>query len=120
MPTGSEHVEAALAGIQVARDQINALEVVADGWQEEATARLDAAADLLRATMDRFYLKTRVSTPFARRCEEAISALDGLLAELSAEPDPGAQQRLSAALDALEAAARTLDERSQMRGMAIT
>jgi hypothetical protein len=46
--------------------------------------------------------------------------LDALLAEQSAQPTPDGQGRLDAALEALEKAVRTLDERSMMKGMAIT
>ena len=70
--------------------------------------------------MDRFFLKTKMCLPFARRCEEAARTLDAVLTEPNAQPASDAQQRLSAALEALEKAARTLDERSQMQGTVIT
>jgi len=58
--------------------------------------------------------------PFARRCEEEARLLDGLLAELGAQDTSDLQPRLVAAMEALVKAARTLDERSLMQGMAIT
>ena len=132
MPQGPEHVEAALKLIQSASDRLSAgtqfpkLEGVREDWRSEAVARLSSTAALLRATMDRFFLKTRLCLPFARRCEDEARKLDALLAELSAQPaaDAGGNcapaQRLNAALQALEQAAKTLDERSLMQGMAIT
>jgi hypothetical protein len=99
---------------------IGELDRVADGWKEETAARLSSAASLLEAVMGRFFLKTRMCLPFARKCEEAARMLDALLADVMAQPSSGAEQRLTAALDELEKATRTLDERSQMQGMAIT
>jgi hypothetical protein len=120
MPTGVEHVEAALECIQSASEATGKLADTGEGWSTQAVARLEATGALLRETVDRFYLKTKVGVPFARRCEEAARALQALLAELIARPAPDAQERLDAALETLEKAAKTLDERSQMKGMAIT
>jgi hypothetical protein len=115
MPKGPDHVEAALARIQSASAALDALAGVEDARKNAFRERLSAASALIEGTMDRYFLKTRVCLPFARKCEEAAAALDGLLAE----PDAKAED-LEAALDALEKAARTLDERSMMQGMAIT
>jgi hypothetical protein len=117
---GSEHVQAALGLIQSVTDGLNGLDGVSESWRAETVGRLGSTADLLRATTERFFLKTRMCLPFARRCEEAAKSLDTLLAELSAESAPDAEQRLTVALGTLEKAARTLDERSLMQGMAIT
>ena len=117
---GSEHVETALKLVRSASSTIGRLDGVEEGWKTEAVARLAASEALLSATADRFFLKTKVCLPFARKCEETASAMNALLAETSAQPAADAQQRLTVALEALEKAARTLDERSQMRGMAIT
>ena len=116
MPTGIDHVEAALAYIERAREQAGALESVG----AEAVARMEAAAALLQETKERFYLKTRVGVPFARRCEGAAQALAALLTEQGAGAESDAQEQLDAALQALEKAVKTLDERSRMQGMAIT
>jgi hypothetical protein len=123
MPQGPEYVAAALERIQSASEAIGALEGVEAGWRSEALERLASVEALLRGTTDRFYLKTRVCLPFARKCEEAAQALQDALAEQPAEdarPSPAGQGRLDAALEVLEKAARTLDERSMMQGMAIT
>jgi hypothetical protein len=120
MPQGLEHVETALVLIQSASDKMGKLDDVEEGWRTEAVARLTFTAALLRATTGRFFLKTRLCLPFAAKCEDEAKALDALLAELGAQPAPDGQTRLDAALDALEKAAKTLDERSLMQGMAIT
>ena len=120
MAKGTDHVEAALELVQSTSDTIGKLDGVADGWKAGAVVRLGSIADLLGAVMDRFFLKTKMCLPFARKCEEAARTLHTLLAELSAQPSLDAQQRLTAALDGLEKAARTLDERSQMEGIVIT
>lgn len=120
MPQGLEHVEAALELIQSAGDGIGTLGDVEEGWRNEAVARLTSTADLLRATTGRFFLKTRLCLPFAARCEDEAKTLHALLVELRARPAPDGQTRLDAALDALGQAAKTLDERSLMQGMAIT
>lgn len=120
MLQGPEHVEVALKMIQSASEAIQKLGGVEEEGKAEALKRLTSAAALLRATKDRFFLKTKLCLPFARKCEEAARTLDALLAELSVQPAADAEQRLSEALQALERAAKTLDERSLMQGMAIT
>ena len=97
-----------------ASQALGALEGVEEGWKSAAQERLASVADLLRGTTDRFFLKTRVCLPFARKCDEAAQVLGALLCE------SGDREKVPAALDALEKAARTLDERSLMQGMAIT
>jgi hypothetical protein len=120
MPQGLEHVEAALKLIERALDTIGKLGGVQEGWRSEAVAKLTATTALLRGVTDRFFLKTRVCLPFAKKCEDAAVKLDALLVELSAQPTSDGQDRLDAALDALEKAVQTLDERSMMQGMNIT
>ena len=117
---GLEHVEQALERIQSATDAVGKLSGLNEDWRTDRLARLAATADLLRRTMDRFFLKTRMCLPFARKCAQAAEKLDAVLGELGAGPASDAQPRLTAALEALEKAARTLDERSLMQGMAIT
>jgi len=119
-PQGVAHVEAALELAARAADRISKLGGVDEAWRTGAIDRLSATTDLLRGTTDRFYLKTRVCLPFARRCEEEARVLDGLLAGPSAQDTSDLQPRLAAAMEALVKAARTLDERSLMQGMAIT
>jgi hypothetical protein len=120
MPTGPEYVDATLERVHSASAAIAELDGLEPAWSAEAAARLDAIDDLLQGTTDRFFLKTRVCLPFARKCDRAAQALEALLADLKTEPAADAQQQLAAAVDALEKAAKTLDERSMMQGMAIT
>jgi hypothetical protein len=120
MPQGLDHVEAALEWIERASDALDALGAMQESRKSEAGARLASAASLLRAVRDRFFLKTRVSVPFARKCEGAAQELAALLADLSVQPAAEGEDRLDAALGALESAVKTLDERSLMQGMSIT
>jgi len=120
MPQGVEHVEAALKSMQSAANAIGELGGAEEGWRTEAIARLTSTADLLRVTRDRFFLKSKLSLPFSDRCAQEALKLDALAAELRARPAADGPQRLNAALGALEKAAKTLDERSRMQGMAIT
>ncbi len=125
-PEGVAHVEAALELVGQAGERIGKLGGVEESWRAEAVGKLHAAGQLLRGTLDRFYLKTKVCVPFARRCEEGARAVDELLAEARGQQGVGeqrgadAQVRLTAAIDKLAQAARILDERSLMQGMAIT
>ena len=118
MPGGPEYVEATLAKVERASTAIGALAGADAGWKTEAQERLGAVAELLRGTTDRFFLKTRVCLPFARKCDQAALKLEATLEALAGEG--GAQDALEAALAALEKTARTLDERSMMQGMSIT
>jgi hypothetical protein len=119
-PLGVTHVEAALELAGHASESIRQLLGVDEAWRTEALNKLDTAAGLLRGTLDRFYLKTKVCLPFARRCQEQAQVLADLLSELEDPAPAGTEQRLQIAIDALSQAARTLDERSLMQGMAIT
>jgi hypothetical protein len=120
MPNGAEYVAAALERIESASNALDTLAGLEAEWKSDAQERLAAVASLLQGTTDRFFLKTRVCLPFARKCGEAAEALDELLVERDLEGPEISQEQLSAALEALEKAARTLDERSLMQGMAIT
>jgi hypothetical protein len=114
MPKGPEYVEATLAKIERISTAIGGLAGVEEEWKADAEGRLAALAELLRGMGDRFFLKTRVCLPFARKCDQAADGLEALVGE------QGGQAELDAALVALEKAVRTLDERSMMQGMAIT
>jgi hypothetical protein len=120
MPKGPEYVEATLAKIESISTAIGGLAGVEDGWKTDAQGRLAALAELLRGMSDRFFLKTRVCLPFARKCDQAAEGLEALVSEQGSPLAPGGKQKLEAALAVLEKAVRTLDERSMMQGMAIT
>ena len=116
MPQGVEHVEAALELVQGAPSKIGEMAGVDEAWRASALAKLSGAEALLRATMERFFLKTRASVPFARKVQEQA---EGLAAALP-EPAADAQVRLEAAGEGLERAAQVLDERSMMPGFTVT
>jgi hypothetical protein len=122
MPSGPEYVEATLAKVERTTTAIGALAGVDESWRAEAQTRLVAVAELLRGTTGRFFLKTRVCLPFARKCDQAACKLEAALETLAGEgsEQPPLAAALEAALAALEKAARTLDERSMMQGMSIT
>ena len=117
MPNGPEYVLSALKRIESASNKLGALGGLEPGWVQEAQERLAAVTATLRGLGDRFFLKTRVCLPFARKCDQAAQALEDLLDDL---PAADSRPTLTAALEALEKTARTLDERSMMEGMAIT
>jgi hypothetical protein len=89
-------------------------------WKTVAQERMARAMDQLKENEERFFLKTRMSVPFARRSETAARALGAALKALDPSDPEDGLAAVGAALDALEKALRTLDERSQMKGMAIT
>jgi hypothetical protein len=114
MPKGPDYVEATLAKIERISTAIGGLAGVEEAWKADAAGRLAALVELLRGMDDRFFLKTRVCLPFARKCDQAADELQALVGQ------QGGPEQLEAALVALEKAVRTLDERSMMQGMAIT
>ena len=114
MPKGPEYVEATLIKIENSTTAIGGLAGVEEGWKADAQGRLTTLAELLQGMGDRFFLKTRVCLPFARKCDQAAEGLETLVAE------QGGQPNLEASLTVLEKAVRTLDERSMMQGMSIT
>ena len=110
-----EHVEAALDIIRSASEMIGKMAAVEPSWQVGALAKLNATDALLRATTDRFFLKTRASLPPARKVQEQAESLAGALAE----PAPDVH-KIGASLEALERAVKALDERSLMQGFTVT
>ncbi len=119
VPQGVQHVAMAMELAQNARDAISGLADVEQQWKADADERLSRTLAMLSENAERYFLKTRMCLPFARRSEEAARSLEATLAALVASSTDG-QADVSTALAALEKAVRTLDERSQMRGMAIT
>lgn len=117
---GLEHVEAALALVQSASGSLNELGGLNAEWRALAATRLASMVTLLEATKGRFFLKTRLCLPFAKRCEDEARGLVAVLAEMGTQAAPEAVERLNGTLEALEKAVKTLDERSLMQGMAIT
>lgn len=114
MPTGLEHVEAALALCQRTEDRLTAA-APADVGQ-----RLAAIRSTLTQVSERFFIRSKLCLPFAARCAEAAQGLDAALTDLLDQPGAEAAQRFESALQSLEKAARTLDDRSTTQGMTIT
>ena len=81
MPNGPEYVEATLTKIERISTAIGALAGGEEEWGAEVQGRLSAVAELLQGTTDRFFLKTRVCLPFARKCEQAADGLQALVAD---------------------------------------
>jgi hypothetical protein len=120
MPQGLDHVNATLKLIDEIAGAIPKTDGLEQDWKPKATARLSAIAERLETSKDRFFLKSRLCIPFAAKCETAAQDLEALLTELAAHPAADAQRQINTALDGLDIATKTLDERSTMRGMAIT
>jgi hypothetical protein len=114
MPQGEEYLADALARCRQMAGQIVTLEQGDEAWRSDVGQRLSAVADLLQSMEGRFFLRSKLCLPFARRCAEGAESLEATLgrAEVASQVDQ--------MLQALELAARTLDERSQMQGMSIT
>jgi len=120
MPNGPEYVKATLAKIESISAAMGGLAGVEDGWKADAQGRLAALVELLQGMGDRFFLKTRVCLPFARKCDQAAEGLEALVSEQGGLTQGDGMLKLEAALVVLEKTVRTLDERSMMQGMAIT
>ena len=101
MPNGPEYVEATLAKIERISAAIGGAAELEDGWKAGAQGRLAALVELLQGMGDRFFLKTRVCLPFARKCDQAAEGLETLVGE------PAGQDKLEAGLVLLEKAVRT-------------
>ena len=115
MPTGEEHVQATLSLCQQAQEHLASTSAPADAGQ-----RLAAICSTLILVSERFFIKSRLCLPFAARCEEAAKRMDAALTDWLAQPGTEASQRFESALQSLEKAARTLDDRSTTQGMTIT
>ena len=120
MSKGQEQVQAALEICRNASGGMRALTAVEEGWKTEAERKLACVQEVLDSIMDKFFLKTKLCLPFTSRCEEEARGLEETLRGLDARPDGDALQRIISALDALEKAAKALENRSAMQGMAIT
>lgn len=120
MTLGEEHVFRTMDICREVAGQLAALDALDGAWRTEASERLGHLEGTLDQVKDRFILKSKVCVPFAARCEEQARALVASLPALREAPGEEAMGAFAGALDALDRAVRTLDERSDMRGMAIT
>ena len=117
---GEEQVLRALDICHRAAGAVAALDALDEVWRSGAVERLGRLEGTLDQVKDRFIIKSKVCLPFTTRCAERAEALEQSLHALSRNPDTDATDAFAASLDALEKAVRTLDGRSDMRGMAIT
>ena len=117
---GEEHVLRTMELCRGIAGGVSALSALDEGWRSEAGERLGRLEGTLDQVKDRIILKSKVCLPFAARCEEHARALEQSLQALRQDPGSDAMGAFAASLDALDKAVRTLDERSDMRGMAIT
>ena len=122
MSKGEEHVVAALATCQSMSAQAAALNGLDANWASDMSERLSTVSEMLQQVQGRFFLRSKLCLPFARRCSTEAERLQGELAALDSGDDANDQAvaRALEALGTLERAVRTLDERSEMKGMAIT
>ena len=120
MTQGEEHVLRALELCRSVAGEMVTLGALDDGWRAAAVERLGHLEETLGRLKDRFILKSKVCLPFAARCEERAGALETSLSALRSTPGPDAVAAFAEALDALDRAVRTLDERTDTRSMAIT
>lgn len=114
MSKGQDHIGAAIAACEQITAGLSALGE--HDWVAAADKRVSRAREAMEATVDRFFLRSRLCLPFAARCEEKATALAEAVANTS---DTRATQVEDALID-LEKAVRTLDARSQMQDMSIT
>lgn len=117
---GEEQVLRALAVCRRAAGAVAALDGPDEAWRAGAVERLARLEGTLDQVKDRFIIKSKVCLPFTARCAERAEALEASLQAMGQGTDPGAVDAFTGSLDALEKAVRTLDGRSDMRGMAIT
>ena len=117
---GEEQVLRALDICRRAAEAMTTLGGPDEAWRSGTAERLTRLQGTLDQVKDRFIIKSKVCLPFTARCAERAAALEASLQALGADGSAGATDAFAGDLDALEKAVRTLDGRSDMRGMAIT
>ena len=84
------------------------------GLPEEQAKRVKRASKIVGQNLNKIWLRTKVGKPRAESMQEAaIDALTKLEAGVS-------QEEMKAALDAVEAKAKKIDEESRRRSMVVT
>ena len=120
MTPAEEHVQRTLELCRTIAADVAALGALDPEWRSATAEHLGRIEETLSQIKERFILKSKVCLPFAARCEEHARALEEGLQSLHQNPGGDAVDAFSGALDALDKAVRTLNERTDMRGMAIT
>jgi hypothetical protein len=119
MSRGQEQVQNTLEICQHVLNEVRQL-AAEEGWKSDVAARLERVQGTLEGMTTKFFLKTKLSLPATAKCEQEARKLEEALRGVLAQPDGSAQQPFVAALGALEKAAKALQERANMEGMAIT
>ncbi len=119
MPSGEEYVITALALSRDAGGALEDLEDIDETWRDHVTVQIKEITDLLTGVEGRFFVRSKLCLPFARRAAAEAERLSQAMDDL-ANGRRGAMTDIEEALAALSQAARTLDERSTMQGMSIT
>ena len=117
---GQEHVQQALATCVRVKERASNMARTDDSRPTEWTARIDSIAQTLAGLQDRFFVRTKLCLPFAIRCADEARKVEEALAALADARGDDAHRNVLTALSTLERAARALEERSSMDGMAIT
>ena len=117
---GQEHVQLALEICRNASGEVRKLADVEQGWKTGVARRIECVHKVLDGVMDKFLLTTKLCLPFAFRCEKEARRLAETLHGLQTRPDENSRQQFIGALDALEGAAKVLNDRSSVQGMTIT
>ena len=120
MSQGQDQVHAALEICWSVSEGVGKLAAVQGEWKAETAGRLQHVQEVLDGMRDKFFLRTKLCVPFTARCEKEAGRLGEALGGLEAVPGEDAQQGFDSALAALEKSAKALEDRSAMRGMAIT
>ena len=99
--------------MESAKEKLNAL-AAQGGLPEEQRERVKWAAKVVGQNLNKIWLRTKVGKPMAESMQEtAEDALRKLEAGVS-------QEEMKAALDAVEAKAKKIDEESRRRSMVVT
>lgn len=120
MSKGQEQTQAALEVCRKAAEAVDKAGDAEDEWNAERIGTLRRAQEALDRVMPKFFLKTKLCIPFTSRCEKAARRLDETLEELDGHPEHDVRERFTIALDALQKAAKVLEDCSDMQGMSIT
>ena len=115
MATGLDYAQEAIATGQRLNERLASHEGLDENWRNSAQQRLAAALEALRAMEDRFFLRSRLCLPFAKRCAQQMDKL-----ELALAADVPDSASADSALADLEKAVQVLDDRSGAQGMVIT
>ena len=99
--------------MESAKEKLNAL-AAQGGLPEEQRERVKWAAKVVGQNLNKIWLRTKVGRPMAESMQEAA---EDALRKLEAG---AGQEEVRAAVDAVEAKAKEIDEESRRRSMVVT